>query len=63
VPAPSGREERLAAIVGNKVKAWGYTPETDGAGNVLVRLAGAPPAPVVLFCRPHRRNWARRHQS
>lgn len=40
VPAPSGREERLAEIVRAKLEAYGYEHETDGAGNILVRLAG-----------------------
>lgn len=50
VPAPSGREERLAAIIRDKVKEWGYAPETDGAGNVLVRLDGRlASAPLCCF--------------
>lgn len=50
VPAPSGREEHLAAVVCEKLKAWGYQPETDGAGNVLVRLDGrSPGAPLCCF--------------
>jgi len=40
VPSPSGREERLAAIVREKIDAAGYAHETDGAGNITVRLAG-----------------------
>lgn len=40
VPSPSGREERLARIIHDKVEAWGYAPEIDAAGNVLVRLDG-----------------------
>ncbi|MBN2309939.1 MAG: M20/M25/M40 family metallo-hydrolase [Candidatus Hydrogenedentes bacterium] len=40
VPAPSGREERAAEIVRGKLAAMGYAPETDPAGNVLVRLPG-----------------------
>ena len=50
VPAPSGREQRLAAVVRDKLEAWGYEPETDGAGNVLVRLDGrSPQAPLCCF--------------
>jgi putative aminopeptidase FrvX len=41
VPAPSGREERIAELVREKLRGWGYTPETDATGNVLVRLAGS----------------------
>jgi putative aminopeptidase FrvX len=40
VPSPSGREERLAAIVRDKLDGLGYAHETDGAGNVMVRLQG-----------------------
>lgn len=40
VPSPSGREEGVAQIVRAKLDAWGVDHETDGAGNVLVRLAG-----------------------
>lgn len=50
VPAPSGREEALAQLIVRKLTALGYTPETDGSGNVLVRLAGrAPEAPLVCL--------------
>ncbi len=41
VAAPSGREERVAAIVRRHLDEMGYVHETDPAGNVLVRLAGA----------------------
>ena len=48
VPAPSGREERLAALVREHVALMGYASETDPPGNVIVRVAGtddtAPPA-------------------
>ena len=40
VPAPSGREERIAAIICDKLDDLGYAHETDPAGNVMVRLAG-----------------------
>ena len=40
VPSPSGREERLAEVVRGVIEDLGYTHETDGAGNVTVRLAG-----------------------
>jgi putative aminopeptidase FrvX len=42
-PAPSGREERIARIVRNKLDGWSIPHETDGAGNVLVRLDGQRP--------------------
>jgi len=43
VPSPSGREERLARVIYDKVEALGRTPEIDAAGNVLVRLDGRDP--------------------
>jgi len=50
VPSPSGREEGIAAIIRNKLRGWGYTPETDGIGNVMVRLPGATPdAPLCCI--------------
>ena len=49
-PSPSGREERVAQIICQKLQRWGYTPETDGSGNVLVRLAGRQPdAPLCCL--------------
>ena len=48
VPSPSGREERLATVVGEHLAKMGYPGEVDPAGNVVVRLEGreqtAPPA-------------------
>lgn len=61
VPSPSMREWDLANIVRAKLDALGYTHETDGAGNVMVRLPsgeglptgeglpGKNPAPLVVF--------------
>jgi putative aminopeptidase FrvX len=50
VPSPSGREERLAEIVRRHLTDMGYEPETDPAGNVLVRLPGAKPdAPLMIL--------------
>jgi putative aminopeptidase FrvX len=43
IPSPPGREERFAAKVCEKVEGLGYEPETDPAGNVMVRLAGRNP--------------------
>jgi putative aminopeptidase FrvX len=40
VPSPSGREELLAQVVRDTLSEWGYAHQTDGAGNVLVRLPG-----------------------
>ena len=67
IPSPPGREERMAAAVRSLLLEWGYDPETDPAGNVLVRLPGKDPdgplvcvaahmdeiAMVVLACEPN----------
>ena len=50
VPSPSGREERMATVVRSKLDMLGYAHETDGAGNVLVRLDGRDPnAPLTML--------------
>jgi putative aminopeptidase FrvX len=40
VPSPSGREERLAQLIRDKLGSWGYDHHTDGSGNVYVQLEG-----------------------
>lgn len=50
VPSPSGREERMAALIRAKLRGWSYEPQTDAAGNVFVRLAGREPdAPLCCI--------------
>jgi len=50
VPSPCGREERLAQVVRHKLDGWGYAHQTDGAGNVIVRLQGRQPdAPLCCL--------------
>jgi putative aminopeptidase FrvX len=50
VPAPSGYEQRIATIIQAKLADWGYAHDTDGAGNIIVRLAGRQPeAPLVCL--------------
>lgn len=50
IPAPSGREEALAEAVRGKLEAWGLRPETDAAGNVMVRVEGSQEgAPTVCL--------------
>ncbi|MGC8781588.1 MAG: M20/M25/M40 family metallo-hydrolase [Anaerolineae bacterium] len=50
VPSPSSREEAVAGVIRAKLQAYGYQPETDPAGNVLVRLAGRnPDGPLTCF--------------
>jgi putative aminopeptidase FrvX len=40
IASPSGREEKMADYVRQSLEKMGYSPETDGAGNVIVRLPG-----------------------
>lgn len=50
VPSPSSREDALAGVIRAKLHSYGYQPETDPAGNVLVRLAGRDAsAPLLCF--------------
>ena len=49
VPSPSGREWDLAGIVRAKLDGIGYAHETDGAGNVIVRIPSDASAPLVCF--------------
>ena len=53
VPSPSGREEQVAQIVRSKLETWGYTPHTDGAGNVLVRIEGRQPEAPLCCLAAH----------
>ena len=50
IPSPSGGEERLGRLVSEQAAAMGYAPETDPAGNVIVRLAGRYPesGPAII---------------
>ena len=38
VYGPSGREERVAAAIGEYIASMGYQPETDAVGNVLCKV-------------------------
>ncbi|MFZ1756373.1 MAG: hypothetical protein WAU10_21665, partial [Caldilineaceae bacterium] len=50
VAAPSGREEGIAALVRAKLDEICVAHQTDGAGNVLVRLAGrAGDSPLTCY--------------
>jgi len=53
VPAPSGGEEGVAAIVRSKLDAMGVAYRTDGAGNVLVHLDGADAAAPLRCIAAH----------
>ncbi len=50
VPSPSGGEERLAQVIRDQLDDWAYPHETDGAGNVFVRLESQKPdAPLCCI--------------
>ena len=49
VPAPSGYEAQIGAIVRSELATLGYTHQTDSAGNILVRLPGRQ-AEAPLLC-------------
>ena len=50
VSSISGHEERMATLIRARLAGMGYESETDAAGNVLVRSAGAQPvAPLVCY--------------
>ncbi|MHC4779745.1 MAG: M20/M25/M40 family metallo-hydrolase [Planctomycetota bacterium] len=50
IPSPPGREEKTAAWVRTKLDAMGFVHETDGAGNVFVRLVGKlSDEPTVIY--------------
>jgi putative aminopeptidase FrvX len=53
VPSPSGREERLADVLRGLLDELGYAHETDGSGNVTVRLTGAAPAARPMMLAAH----------
>ena len=50
VPAPAGREERMAAAVEERIAGLGHEPQRDLQGNVWTRIPGRDPArgPVAL---------------
>lgn len=49
VPAPSGYEAQIAAVVRTELDALGYDHTTDSAGNILVRLQGQVAAPLLCL--------------
>ena len=40
IPCPSGREERMAAFVCDRIVELGYQPELDAQGNAWTHLEG-----------------------
>jgi putative aminopeptidase FrvX len=53
VPSPSGCEQRTAQLIREKLDAWGCDHRTDGAGNVIVHLAGRHPDGPVSCLAAH----------
>ncbi len=53
VSAPTSREEALADLIRARLQRYGYRPETDAAGNVLVRLAGREPGGPLTCLAAH----------
>ena len=53
LPSPPGREELTAEWVRTKLRAAGYEPETDGAGNVLARVEGRKENAPMLMLAAH----------
>ena len=53
VPCPSGREERLAALIRTKLDGLGWLHRTDSAGNVLVDVPGRDEAASVCCLAAH----------
>jgi putative aminopeptidase FrvX len=53
IPSPSGREEKMAAAVRRHLDEIGYAYETDGAGNIAVRLEGREPQTPLCVVAAH----------
>ena len=53
IPSPSGREAALAEKVRGIVGGLGFRTETDGAGNVTVRLEGGDPSAGKVLLAAH----------
>ena len=49
VPAPSGHEHQMAALLAQELSRFGYASEKDAAGNLLVRVEGRQPGPLVCL--------------
>ena len=50
IPSPTGAESRRAAAVMKAFRARGFSPRTDGVGNVTALLDGSADAPAVAVC-------------
>lgn len=53
IPSPPGREEKTAKFIRTQLASLGYKHETDGAGNVIVRLAAKNPAGALTLLAAH----------
>ena len=53
IPAPSGYEKAMAEFLMGWLREEGYAPETDPAGNVLVRLEGRNPEGSLCCIAAH----------
>lgn len=53
IPSPSGYEQAVAQVVRDKIKAIGYTAESDPSGNVLVRFAGQDSTQPLTYYASH----------
>jgi putative selenium metabolism hydrolase len=49
IPSPSGQEGALAAVVAARMRAMGFSVETDAFGNVLGLRKGARSGPTVIL--------------
>jgi len=53
VPSPSSYEQQVAAKVRTRLDALGYAHESDGAGNITVRVPGQQPDLPLLCLASH----------
>ena len=49
IPSPSGQEGALAALVAVRMRAMGFSVETDAFGSVLGLRKGAKPGPTLIL--------------
>ncbi len=40
IPAPSGKEEKIADFISQKIQSMGFAPEKDHTGNLFVKIQG-----------------------
>ena len=50
IPSPSGHESQMAVTLVSKLESMGFNPETDAAGNVILRLDSQhPDRPTICY--------------